>query len=115
MLETLLLFYADASKVWNSQSLALELRSNPSSIEKRLAVLKNLDLIVPDSRLENGFCFQTNNVVLKNLMEELSLAYRVHRHRVLEIIFSPSKKAKDFANAFRVAGHKIQSEGEEDG
>lgn len=113
LIEILLLFHGAPDQVWTPDGLAKELRSSASSIKKRLVVLRNLGLI-GEAGAPNQFCYQTDNENLKKIVEELSLAYRVHRHRVLEIIFSPSKKARDFADAFRVSGHK-KDDGDEHG
>lgn len=109
LLEILLLLYADADKSWSPESLALELRSNSNSTLNRLTVLKRLGLVA-EVGSSNQFCYQTTDVNQDKLVEELSAVYRVHRHRVLEMIFSPSKKARDFADAFVVPSKKNEGE-----
>jgi len=105
LVEILLLFHGAPQEAWTAEQIAKELRSSANSIEKRLTVLRNLGLITETAE-PNQFCYQTKDEGQAKIVDELSLAYRVHRHRILEIIFSPSKKARDFADAFVVTGHK---------
>jgi hypothetical protein len=102
-LETLLLLYSNPSRSWTAASLAAELRGNPSSIEQYLAKLKNLGFIraAPDEKA-GSFAYAIGNSQRDFMLQELTEAYRVKRHRVLECILSPMKRARDFADSFRV-------------
>lgn len=113
LVEIILLFHGASEKAWTAEDISKELRSSAISIKKRLTVLRNIGLIRETDK-PNYFCFETKDMSQAKIIDELSLAYRVQRHRVLEIIFSPSKKARDFADAFLVTGHK-KDDGDEHG
>lgn len=99
-LEILLLLSADRARAWTARALSDELRSTPNSVTQRLAALQALGLV---SRNETEFRYDPRDPDMESTVAELVTAYRVQRHRVLGIIFSPLKKARDFADAFQVA------------
>lgn len=101
LLEILLLLSSDCSKHWSATSISQELRSSPGSIEKRLVSLERLQLIrlVPGST--NYFECVADQETLQ-LIHEIDSAYKVQRHRILELIFSPMKKARNFADSFKL-------------
>lgn len=105
-LEILLLISASKEKAWSTQELALELRSSPNSVANRIQVLKNLGLIVEHANGAEQYLFSPKDQATEDLVIELLQAYRMQRHRILELIFSPMKKARLFADAFRVVGPK---------
>jgi hypothetical protein len=100
-LEVLLIFHRDSGKCWDVQALSNELRANPTSIGKRIASLKTLGLITPQTD-PSKYCYHPKTPELAALTDSLAQAYKVRRHRVLELIFSSMKRAKDFADAFKV-------------
>jgi hypothetical protein len=105
-LETLLLLYTEPAREWTVENASREMRGNVNSTEKCFTLLKRLHLakeVAPGT-----FVFGGDNPDLVETVAELSEAYKVQRHRILEAIFSPMKRARDFAEAF------TRSQGEEE-
>lgn len=103
-LEILLLLESNPKKSWSTAELSDLLRSNINSIEKRVSLLASQELIVRNE--DSHFAFFTDNDDLKNTIHTLADIYRVHRYKIMELIFSPMKKSRDLAEAFRLSPHK---------
>lgn len=103
-LEILLLLESNSQKTWSPPELSGLLRSNLNSIEKRLGHLASQGLIVRNE--DSHFAFFTENEELRNTIHTLAEIYRVHRYKIMELIFSPMKKSRDLAEAFRLSPHK---------
>lgn len=103
-LEILLLLFSDAQKWWSSTEVSDFLRSNKNSIEKRLELLIAQKLVVQDS--ESECSFHSADERLTKVIGALSEVYKIHKYRILEMIFSPMKKSRDFADAFRLTNPK---------
>jgi len=99
LIEVLLFIRSNSDKWFNASQISAELRSNPTSIANRLSRLANIGLIEEDNDLIR---FLPNNDELKAIVTELSNEYLLRRHRIFELIFSSSKTARQFANAFIV-------------
>lgn len=108
-LEVLLLLQAEASRTWTKEDLSREMRSNPNSIAQRLQPLCHSGLV---ECIEGEYRYAPREPAQDAAVRDLALANKTHRHRVLELIFSPLKKARLFADAFRL-GRK--EEGEDNG
>ncbi len=104
LLDALLLIRSEPEKTWTAASVASHLRANPASIANRLLTLKKLDLVEELTESEGGYRWRPTPSTLELVMKELALANKVRRHRVLELIFSPMKRARKFADAFSVRG-----------
>jgi hypothetical protein len=104
LLEVLLLLHSTPGKVWNSQSIVSELRANMNAVEHSIGKLKDLGFVHEEPA--GHYLYRPADSELAAIVDELSEAYRVRRHRILELIFSPLKRARDFADAFRVAKDK---------
>lgn len=99
LIEVLLLIRNHADTWFSAAQISAELRSNPTSISKRLSRLANIDLLE-----QNGdqFKFAPQSKELKEIVNELANEYLLRRHRIFELIFSSSKNARQFADAFIV-------------
>lgn len=104
LLEVLLLMESDPAKSHSAATLSTELRSSRTSVEQRLQTLWSLELVdeVPGS--SEYYVFHASDPENARIVQELSAAYRTHRPKILNLIFSPTKRARDFANAFRRTG-----------
>lgn len=111
-LEILLLLNAQRDKSWTVQALSDEMRSNPQSIEQRLKRWLSLGLISETGG--SSYIFSPPDPSVEDVIRVLADNYRVQRHRVLELIFSPMKMARDFASAFRV-GEPKSKKGDDNG
>ncbi len=99
LIEVLLLLRNNSDKYFSAAQISAELRSNPTSILNRLSRLANIGLLNQDKDM---FKFQPESEELKTITNELSNEYLLRRHSIFELIFSSSKNARQFANAFIV-------------
>lgn len=106
-LEVLLLLSSDSSKVWSAEALSKHLRSSRTSVDQRLKLLCNESLVVC---VDDTYQFVPTDPALAEIVEQVASVYKTHRHRLFELIFSPSKKARDFSDAFRVTSDKKKGE-----
>jgi hypothetical protein len=102
LLEVLLAFHRDPKKIWTVQSLAHQLRSNPNSVTSRFSFLKSNGFISESPGSTTDYFYNPTDHDFDAVVTELALAYRTRPHKVFELIFSPMKKARHFADAFRV-------------
>ena len=109
LIEVLLLIRNHPEKWFNADQISAELRSNPKSITNRLKRLVSIGLLEHDNEKEL-FRFHPNSNELKDITSELANEYLLRRHRIFEIIFSSSKPARQFANAFIVTKSKTDEE-----
>lgn len=107
-LEVLLLLYHDPGKSWSAEEISRELRGSSASAANRLRSLQKLGL-AEDS--QGRYRFSTLDPTLLGILGRLSELYKTQRHGVLALIFSPLKRARDFANGFKWK----KDEGSEDG
>ncbi len=100
-LEILLLMRLHPGDKFTARSLAEQLRSTEASVQLRMAALARSGLIEGEDT--GGYAYVEKNEEIKKILSELNEAHRVMRHKVLELIFSPMKKARNFADAFVVS------------
>lgn len=112
LLSVLFLLRNDPQKAWSAHAIGVELRSNASSAEIRIQHLKSLELIEESKENSKEYFYSPKSDDVVDLIDELFEEYQKRRHRVLELIFSPLKKARDFADAFRLPSPKQKNEGE---
>ncbi|MGE0763370.1 MAG: hypothetical protein AB7N80_08830 [Bdellovibrionales bacterium] len=114
LLEILLLTHADPSKKWTAAEISQQLRSNINSVQKRLQTLQHNRLILATGDAGSSYQYNTKSQA-HMAIEDLDQTYKIQRHRVLELIFSPLKKAKDFSDSFRITNPKRSDYGDENG
>ena len=110
LLEVLLFLRNNNQTPWTAQQISQELRSNVGSVINRLTFLKSIHLI--EEKEKDHFIYSSEKY--DTLITSLNDAYRVRRHSVLQIIFSPMKKAKQLANAFMFSSNSSKK-GDSDG
>ncbi len=90
-------------KEWTAESVSLSLKTNTSSISKRLADLHSRGLL--SYRNEGGECFYQffPSRDLKTSVDGLAQYYASHSARIIELIYSrPAESIRWFADAFRL-------------
>ena len=98
-LEVLLFLRQHAEKSWTSQAISNELRSTPASVSSRLEALSRGFLLVKEG---DAYRYQPQSEELRETIDKLNEIYRIRRQKIFEMIFSPMKKVKHFAEAFMV-------------
>lgn len=99
----LLLLSADATKSWSAEAISKHLRSSRTSVDQRLEILFREGLVTCVDEL---YQFAPAESSLVEIVGQVASVYKTHRHRLFEMIFSPSKKARDFSDAFRMTTDK---------
>lgn len=96
-----LAFLRSRQTMWKTAlEVSQELRSNQSSIQSRLQTLQAIGLVEENSTVAGQFRYQAKSVELDELAGQLLDEYKMRRHKVMELIFSPMKQALKFADAF---------------
>lgn len=103
-LEVLLLVRSQPSREWSVSEVTDALRTDAGSAAHRLRSLKEMGFIASTDTENARFRFQPQTERLQHLSDLLAATYKIRRHAVLELIFSPLKRIKTFASAFVVRG-----------
>lgn len=98
-LEVLLFMRQNRESSYECSFISNELRSNPQSVLNRLHTLQKIGFV--DER-DGRFQYAPENEELDNVVAELADVYKVRPHKIFELIFSPLKKGRVFADAFVV-------------
>lgn len=101
-LEILVHMRLNSGQWMNAEKISRELRLSPVSAENRLIQLQSSQVIRENPQAKGEYCYVGEGSEIESTLAELSEAYRVKKHRVLELIFSPMKRARKFAAAFRI-------------
>lgn len=99
-LEVLILLRAHANHAVDVAFLSRELRSSASSIERRLASLVSLELARACVSEPITYIYRETTTDRERTVDDLLEQYKLRPQAVVELIFSPMKKARLFANAF---------------
>jgi len=96
-IEVLLTLRSDEQRSWTVDELSALLRSNPASIASRLDALSHGKFAAGSPA--TGYRYVCTGR-LREMVDELDQAYRSHRFRVIELVFSRNTAARTFADAF---------------
>ena len=113
LLDVLFFIRNHAYKSWSSELIAHELRSSSNSVSTRLDTLKSIDLIDHDPQDLNLYRYKTGDADTETTLNEITEIYKVKKQKVLELIFSPLKKGRHFANAFLVKPVRVEKDEED--
>ena len=100
-LEVLMLLREQRDQEWNSESVSRQLRTHQESAARRLESLEASGLLTSRSGAPKVYQYQAKSPELDKVVEQLAEAWRVRKHRVLELIFSPVKRARSISRAFQ--------------
>ena len=87
LLETLLLLSSDRTVAWDADAAARELRSSPNSIRNRFEILEKSKLISLHLDSNIKYVYSPSTKELESVVTELTQAYKIHRSRLVEMIF----------------------------
>jgi len=93
----ILLYLRKIEKGLTEQQISSELRSTSASVSNRLISLQEMNLI---KKIGTEYKYAPETEELKQLIDLLDETYKLKRQTLLELIFSPLKKARHFAEAF---------------
>lgn len=110
VIEVLIYLKSNSAQWQTADDISRELRSNRVSVLGRLSALKRMGLVEEKADGDGYFRFFPKSSELGELVHQLLEEYRVRRHKLLGLIFSPTKEALKFANAFML-GKDSGSEG----
>jgi hypothetical protein len=111
-IDVILLLKSQPEKWWTPESISSELRTTPKSIKARLQHSMRLKLFEVKG---DSYRYNPKDPATNELITQLAECYRVRKHRILELIFSPAKRARNFADAFAFGKNSGSSEGDENG
>ena len=114
LLDVLILMRSQAPRPWSSEQLSNELRSTTKSVSSRLATLEQKKLIIEDPQSQGMYIYHPPSPETAQAIDDLVDLYRIKKHKIFELIFSPVKKIRFFADAFMLgkpAGKKESNDG----
>lgn len=112
-LDVLLFIRLNKDKTWNCDNIAHEIRSSSKSVSTRLQALEQTGFLEKDPQNTQLFKYKMGSADTEATLDDLAEIYKLKKQKVLELIFSPLKKSRHFANAFKVTGTKREEEGED--
>lgn len=104
LLEILLLLWGKRDGSWTARAVSDQLRTNPESTSRKLENLVAMGLVTRVEESAETYRFDAGSQSNDELVAKLAEDYRIRPHKVLELIFSPTKKARSFADAFLAKG-----------
>lgn len=113
-LEALLYLRSEPQKFLSAKEISDYLRANPSSVANRLDRLVEFGLIQKQNGDPPSYRFQVNDKKLAETIDELAEAYKVKRHRIYQLVYSPLTKIRSFADAF-IVRNPSKKNGDENG
>lgn len=102
-LEVLFLMRLSPEQTFSALDIAKELRTSSDSVTEKIAILKSIGLLSEDEETPGQFRYHPKTKELADLVTRLEDVYKVRQHKVLELIFSSAKKARQFAKAFTIS------------
>lgn len=103
-IEVLFYLWMNSDNYYDAETIGRELRLSPASIKNRLKHFHEAGFVQRDATDASKYSYKTGHAI-ENIISEMSEHYRIRKHRILELIFSPAKRARSFANAFSVKKH----------
>lgn len=112
-LDVLLFIRLNQDKTWSSDHIAHEIRSSSKSVSTRLQLLEQMGFLDKSPENQQLVKFRVGSAETEATLDDLAEVYKLKKQKVLELIFSPLKKGRHFANAFIVSGTRREEEGED--
>jgi hypothetical protein len=103
LLRTLLLLQANPNKSWTSSEIDRELRSQKSSIDKRLSDLYARKILLGKGLESDCHAYGDVNPQYRAAIDELANQQKIRPYRIIELIYAKSEESlRGFANAFKL-------------
>jgi hypothetical protein len=98
-LEVLFLLKSSPEKWWTAADISNQLRSTPTSIDSRISRTKLMQFL--DSHPNTPQCYRYHQTAQSDeIIDKVLQEYKLRRQAILELIFSPVKRSRSFADAF---------------
>lgn len=111
LLDVLFLMRIQNETWFDAEGLSRELRTSAHSVAHRFQVLGQIGLLREDENRKGFFKYAPRTPELEQIATQLAEFYRIKPHKVLELIFSTVKRARQFADAFAInKSHKIDED-----
>jgi hypothetical protein len=101
-LEILVLLQGSRAREWSADDMDAVIRSTPESIGRWLEQFVQIGLVARTSPVPT-YRYAPANAELERAAIALAAAYKLSRHRIIELVYSPGPSAiKSFSAAFRL-------------
>ena len=114
-LEVLLFLQQQPQSFFSSQAISDEFRSSRLSIENRLEALISAGLVEVLNGSDKKFRYFSKGPEVDQLISQIREEYKRRPQWVMELIFSPLKKAREFAEAFLIVAKGSKGSEENNG
>lgn len=113
-LEVLFFLRDRDAQAFTPEQISRELRTSTESVIRRIAYMQEIGLLAEDPVASGKFAYRPKSEELRTLIGRLFDCYKVRHHKVLELIFSTVKRARQFADAFNIV-KPIKSDEDDNG
>ena len=110
-LEVLFLLHNHPEREFDAASAAQELRANVGACGKYLTALASIGLL---KNMNHSYRYAPIAEELDTVINHLIEEYKIRPHKIMELIFSTSKRARSFADAFNLS-KSSKRDGEDNG
>jgi hypothetical protein len=110
-LEVLFLLHNHTEREFDAEDVAKELRANIGACSKYLEALTSMGLLKGS---DGSYHYEPDSPELNTVIKHLIDSYKIRPHKLMELIFSNSKKARNFADAFNLS-KSTKRDGEDNG
>ena len=112
-LEALFFLRLNQSRAFTPEELSAQMRSSLGSAQATLVHLETSGLV---TREVGAYRYALAGTELDGIVGSLAQEFRLRPHKIFEQIFSPMKRARQFADAFLMGGgNKPKKEEDENG
>lgn len=112
-LDVLLYMRENAESYFTADTLSKDLRTSASLAAGCLTLLNRSGLLTEREAGKGEFKYAPPRPEIAELITKLAAVYKIKPHKILELIFSSTKRARQFADAFQLS--KTHKPGDENG
>ncbi len=102
-IEVLLFLRLHAERGWTAEELSREFRSSETSINSRLRNLVTLGILKEVGNTPLHYQYAPSSPSSDELLKDVADTYSIKRQKLQSLIFSPLKRARQFADAFNIS------------
>jgi predicted transcriptional regulator len=102
-IEVLLFLRTHTERGWTAEELSREFRSSETSINSRLKNLVALGILKEAGTNPLQYQYAPSVPATDELLKDVAETYAIKRQKLQALIFSPLKRARQFADAFNIS------------